>query len=160
MGRKMVKKVWVCLFYIKSRKIFPTLLYRNVYPSLWWTTFPLYRFHCFGPIGKWKIPPFFSTVLPALARKLHPHHSLVSLVFLLQSSNSVLFQSTFCFRIQGVLPGIWSWVCKTVAKGRQRFPHLCSETHWDLPKSLEDLLQCFCPFLSSLVSVWMWSPTS
>lgn len=99
-NRKENGKKPTSFFYIKDRKIFPTLLHRKVYPSLWWKMFQLYRFCCFWPIEKWKIPPFFSTVLPALARKLHPCYPLFHLLSSCRASNSVLFQSSFCFRIK------------------------------------------------------------
>lgn len=73
-----------------------------------------------GPTQKWKIPPFFFHCASCSAQEVAPMLPAVSLALLLQSSNSVLFQSNFYFRIKVAALRIWKGGHRRVAKGRQK----------------------------------------
>lgn len=97
LGGKMVKKLPYFPFASSAEKYFQLSS-----TEIWWKTFPLYRFWTYTEV---KDSTLFSTVLPALARKLHPCYLLFHLLSSCRAV-TVLFQSSFYFRMKGVLLGI------------------------------------------------------
>lgn len=146
-GRKVVRKLLYFPFASNAEKYFQLFSL-----AMWWKTFPLCRFWSYTKV---KDSSIFSTVLPALAQKLHPCYLLLHLL-----SCCCPVPQQFLFQ-GGVLPGVWTEGYKRVGKWRQ-----CGFLilFWNSLKSSKvlgkDLLQCFCPFLFTIVSLWVWSPRS
>lgn len=108
-GRKMVKKLLYFSFASSAEKYFQ--LCRNVVENIHTLqVLDLYRSERFHPF-------FYCASCSGL--EVAPMIPAVSLAFLLHSRTSVLLQSSFYFRMNGNLLGIWTGGHRREAKGRQ-----------------------------------------